>query len=278
MPVDRGEAEIDVETAARLGRERLAQERQPQPELVGGLARHLLEQEDPIDALERLAVLQRQLPLRVVELGVDRLDGEPTGLCATHDLGDHTERIGHHAGAVHHRRRRVVLPPSAFTVGLEQVGLELDADPRVIPEVVPIGDRLAQRMSRRSDVRLSSEVDIGDDDTGAGFPAGPHVGEVIAGVDVGQAGGIDADVDIEDVALVIEQIRADAEGRATVGDPPWQVLPASQPEMVGPQHAEPVVAGHDAPSDEASSGINRPSTTTRRPSRATVQPRIGRSK
>src|SRR5690606_15988528 len=99
-------------------------------------------------------------------------------------------------------------------------------------------------------------------------------------------GRVDADRDVEDLALVVEQPGSDAEARAPVGEPPRQVLAAGQAEVIGDEDTQAVVAGHDGWSpwadgragSGASSGTRWPSTTTGRPSRVTVQCRIGRSK
>ena len=195
----------------------------------------LLEQEDVVDRLaRRIVVLERELPLREVELGVDR--SPPGGrtppqrrmISAISPSGSPII-----AGAVHERRRRLARPPPALVVGLEHVGLELDARPSACTRAPP------SRRPPACGAHPGPTPEYGSPWYSTGrrrpprcglLPAGSDVGErIVPGVDVGEAGRVDADLDLEDLALIIEQPGADATATCPCSaQTPRQVLAAGR--------------------------------------------------
>ncbi|MCB0991928.1 MAG: hypothetical protein KDB16_13185 [Acidimicrobiales bacterium] len=106
------------------------------------------EQERVVGGLESVVVLEGQLELRLVELGVDRLEFEPAGPSGAHDVVYQTVGVGGLSGSVHHRARRLPAFPAALAVGLENIGLQLDTDLGAVSQVFPGTDGLLQRVTR----------------------------------------------------------------------------------------------------------------------------------
>ena len=247
-----GQREVDVDAGAGDAREGLAQEGQVEAQGpaggVGGgqhrLAGQQPEQEGVVGGPHGVAVLEGELELALVVLGVDRLHGDAGGFRPAHQFGDHPGGVRPDSGAVDHGPGRLV-GPGALKAAAEHVGLELDADLGGVAEGLPVGHRPAQRVAGRHRQGLAVHRQVADHDPGGVVvPALADVGGVEADLGVGQA--------VEQVgagcgrhaAVVAEREHAHAVAGALVGQPGGQVLAPGQPEVVGPEHPDAVPVGH----------------------------------
>ncbi|CAB4801637.1 unannotated protein [freshwater metagenome] len=148
-PLGSPQRKIHVEPAAARRGEGLAHEREVQTLLAGDLLGHQLEHRNVVNGLERTVVVQGELELRGVVLGVRRFHREPGANGALEHVVDETVRIGDGAGLVHDRPGGGYRAPAAAAVRLQREGLQLDAYVGVEAEGLPQCDCVAEHRSGR---------------------------------------------------------------------------------------------------------------------------------
>ncbi len=182
------QAEVHVQPAAHQVGERPRHERRAPPGPVGELPRQLAEQERVVGRRHRVAVAQRDLHLRGVELAVDAFDRDATTPARLEDLPAEARRVERRTGAVDAVPRDTERLKAVRRVLRQQVELHLEPGHRGEAPLEPAVGGLPQRPPHVDGQLPAVGVEeVGEHDVGVGLPARPTGGQIGTGLHVREA-------------------------------------------------------------------------------------------